>query len=113
MEQQKKTKLRSYRIHVMQELCPTDFIAQMRYWEWFLNIIHDNNTVLDKVFCWDETWFHVNSYVNSQNGRVWNAAPPPPPNTGRVSWVQYHFRRIWGSYIGGYEEFCLLGCNAV
>jgi hypothetical protein len=65
--------LRTYRIHAMHELQPTDHAAGLRYCNWFKAFFRNNTRVLDKTFFTDEAWFHMTAYVNGQNGRLWSS----------------------------------------
>lgn len=64
-----------YKVSVVQELHPRDFIARVQYCQWFLEHLNDN-AVLDKTFFTDEGWFHLNGYINSQNYRTWATENP-------------------------------------
>ncbi|RZB40368.1 hypothetical protein BDFB_006777 [Asbolus verrucosus] len=58
-----------YKIQVHHMILPRDFVPRVYYCEWFFH--NENNNVLDVTFFIDEVWFHLESYVNSQNMRTW------------------------------------------
>ena len=72
----KKAKLKAYRITVVQELKPLDTPKRMAYCEWFMNLFGEDDELLDITWYSDETWFHLNGYVNSQNTRIWATEHP-------------------------------------
>jgi hypothetical protein len=64
---------RAYRVNMAQELRPPDAEKRLQYFEWF---IRNDVSILDKTFCTDEAWFHLNGYIKSQNTRIWATENP-------------------------------------
>jgi hypothetical protein len=64
----KKLHLHLYCIHGEQELKELDKVKCLHYCWWFHVFTKANGVnVLDNVLFSDEAWFHLGSYVNSQN----------------------------------------------
>jgi hypothetical protein len=88
-------------ITVVHELLPRDFPARIRYCQWFLNHLNNNNT-LDLTFFSDESWFHRSGYVNKQNMRIWSSINPhefvqSPLHPQKIGvWLAVSRRRIFG-----------------
>lgn len=67
--------MKPYKISLVHELRPLDFVARVEYCRYFLEHLNDN-AILDKTFFTDEAWFHLNGYINSQNYRTWASENP-------------------------------------
>jgi hypothetical protein len=63
----KKAGLDAYRFRVVQELKQQDYDKLMTYCRWFQTFIDENPGILDYTWFSDEAWFHLSSFVNSQN----------------------------------------------
>jgi hypothetical protein len=93
--------LHPYKITVVHELLPRDFPARIRYCQWFLNHLNNNNT-LDLTFFSDESWFHLSGYGNKQNMRIWSSMNPhefiqSPLHPQKIGvWLTVSRRRIFG-----------------
>ncbi len=73
----KKSKFHPYRVSVVHELKPADYVKRVKYCEWFLKFIENDSVLLiNYTFFTDEAWFHLSGYVNSQNTRVWATKNP-------------------------------------
>jgi hypothetical protein len=48
----------------------------MTYCCWFQTLIDENPGILDYTWFSDKAWFHLSSYVNSQNTRLWGSENP-------------------------------------
>jgi hypothetical protein len=68
----KKAGLHAYRFRVVQELND----KCMTYCRWFQTFTDENPGILDYTWFSDEAWFHLSSYVNSQNTRLWGSENP-------------------------------------
>jgi hypothetical protein len=93
--------LHPYKITIVHELLPRDFPARIRYCQWFLNHLNNNNT-LDLTFFSDESWFHLSGYGNKQNMRIWSSMNPhefvqSPLHPQKIGvWLTVSRRRIFG-----------------
>ncbi|CAH1107732.1 unnamed protein product [Psylliodes chrysocephalus] len=97
----KNLSMHPYKVSVLQQLFPGDFVKRMEYCQWFNEQLNDNN-LLDRSFFTDEAWFHLSGYVNSQNYRTW--ATENPHSFVEISlhpikvgiWIAISRRRIIG-----------------
>lgn len=66
-----------YKVTVVHELKPADYVKRINYCEWFLRMIQRHGVeMLDRTFYTDEAWFHLSGQINSQNTRVWSSENP-------------------------------------
>jgi hypothetical protein len=70
----KATKIWNF-IHTVHMPCTNsrNLMRRLQYYRWFTHFIQGGTDILDKVFYSDETWFHQNGYINSQNSRIQSA----------------------------------------
>ncbi|RZC33732.1 hypothetical protein BDFB_012380, partial [Asbolus verrucosus] len=59
---------------VYHKILPPDLVRRVNYCQWFLHNMNDD--ILEVTFSIDETWFHLEGYVNSQNIRIWSVEYP-------------------------------------
>ncbi len=64
-------------IHIFQELKPADVGKKLHFCHFFHNFIHNHHSILSYIFFSDKAWFHLNSYPDAQNCRVWSSTYPP------------------------------------
>jgi hypothetical protein len=72
----KLIKFRLYRVRVVHELKPVDTPQRIRFCNWMLKNVHDGLIDPQLLFITDEAYFHLSSYVNSQNTRIWSDENP-------------------------------------
>jgi hypothetical protein len=48
----------------------------MRYCQWFRKFVRNGVDILENVFFFDEAWFNLSGYVNSQIFRFWSSENP-------------------------------------
>jgi hypothetical protein len=72
----KRLKLHPYRVQVCHELKEIYKEKRMRYCKWFRQFVRNGVDILEKVFVFEEAWFHLSGYVNSQNSRFWSSENP-------------------------------------
>ena len=72
----KSLSMRAYRLTCVQELKLPDKNKRLQYCRWLLSMVEEG--CLDPLlyFMWDEAWFHLSGYVNSQNTRHWSSENP-------------------------------------
>ncbi len=63
-------KLKPYRIYILQEVQPSNYIKHMPLCKWLQCFRHAGASCFDFIYFSDEPWFHRESYVNSQNYRL-------------------------------------------
>jgi hypothetical protein len=93
-------KYHPYKISVVQSLIPPDYLQRVRFCNWFNKIM--NNDILDNTFFSDEDWFHLDSYVNKQNYRIWSGENPHAVRTATLHpvkvgvWLAVSTQRVYG-----------------
>ncbi len=55
-----------YKISIQHELKPADSPKRAKFWWWLCHYAHGDVLVFNMFFFSDESWFHLNSYVNTQ-----------------------------------------------
>ncbi len=60
-----------YRLSVCQELKAGDYGWRVVYCRWLEQFAHGGASRFDNVYFSDEAWVHLDSYINSQNYRIW------------------------------------------
>jgi hypothetical protein len=64
-------KFHPYKIQVVQELKPSDYVARQQFCEKIIEKINDDPNFVNNFFMSDEAHFHICGYVNKQNCRYW------------------------------------------
>ncbi|RZC41659.1 hypothetical protein BDFB_014107, partial [Asbolus verrucosus] len=59
---------------VYQKILLCDFVPRANYCKWLLH--NRNDDILDLTSFTDETWFHLEGHVKSQNMRTWSIENP-------------------------------------
>jgi len=65
-----------YKIQIVQELKPTDYMARLEFCEKMMEKMNGDPTFIDSLLMSDEAHFHINGYVNKQNCRYWASENP-------------------------------------
>jgi len=65
-----------YKIQIVQELKPTDYMARLEFCKKMMEKINGNPNFIDSLLMSDEAHFHINGYVNKQNSRYWSFQNP-------------------------------------
>jgi hypothetical protein len=87
---------------MIQSLHPPDYQERVNFCNWFIREMNDD--VLDQTFFSDESWFHLDGFVNSQNYRIWSGENPHATITRTLHplkmgvWVAMSRQRIIGPY---------------
>ncbi|PNF43648.1 hypothetical protein B7P43_G18291 [Cryptotermes secundus] len=69
--------LHAYHARCVQELKDLDKERRLLYCRWFQTSVGNHGIEeSDRGFFTDEAWFHLSSYVNSQNNRIWSSENP-------------------------------------
>jgi transposase len=61
-----------YKVTCVHELLAPDFEHRLFFCDWLIEVTDHDPNFLDNCFFSDESWFHLNGYVNSQNMRLWS-----------------------------------------
>jgi hypothetical protein len=72
----KLLKLHPYGVQACHELKEIDKEKRMRYCRWFRQFVRNGVDILENGFFFDDAWFHLSGYVNSQNSRFWSSENP-------------------------------------
>jgi transposase len=97
-------KFHPYKIQVVQELKPLDYVARQRFCEQMIEKINDDPDFVDNFFMSDEAHFHISGYVNKQNCRYWGPENPRqlherPLHSQKVTvWCAVSTRGVIGPY---------------
>jgi hypothetical protein len=67
---------RLYKITVIHALQPHDAAIKVCFCSWFLQSVVEGEIDPQLTFSSDETWFHLQGYINTQNNRYWNSQNP-------------------------------------
>lgn len=61
-----------YRVRVVHGLKPVDASQRIQFCGWMLKILHNGLVDPQLLFITDEAYFHISSYINSQDTSVWS-----------------------------------------
>jgi hypothetical protein len=67
---------RLYKITVVPEIKLVDYAKRVRFYNWFINHVHDGLLDPKLTFFTDEANFNLSGYVNSQNNRYLSSENP-------------------------------------
>jgi hypothetical protein len=69
-------KLRPYKttiiIIIIHALQPRDPASRVNFCNWFLQSVVEGEIDPQLTFFFDETWFHLQGYISTQNNRYWS-----------------------------------------
>jgi hypothetical protein len=69
-------KLRPYKTTAMHALQPCDPARMVHFCSWFLRSVVEGEIDPQLTFFSDETWFHLQGYISTQNNRYWSSQNP-------------------------------------
>lgn len=65
-----------YKIQLVQQLKPPDFVQRLQYAVRFQDIARGDPEFIHKLIMSDEAHFHLNGFINKQNCRIWGTENP-------------------------------------
>ena len=65
-----------YKIQIRQSLSNKDCDSRLDFARWMMDLINETPDVLNLIWFSDESHFHLNGHVNSQNCRYWGSENP-------------------------------------
>ena len=68
----KSKKLKPFKIQLLHELKPTDYVQTEEFCQWFL----ENDDLLPNIFWTDEAYFHLDGGISRHHCRIWSAEKP-------------------------------------
>ena len=100
----KNLSLIPYKIRVVQQLLPPDYLKRKNFAAWFIRQCQFDSDFLHRILYSDKAHFHLNGCVNKQNSRFWSIENPEiikpiPLHSKKVTvWCAISSREIVGPY---------------